>query len=87
MGMIPVVCVANKALWKVGGSPDQKIWGVFESSSQNKEEQMVDRLVWFAGIASNMCFILHCQRTGVNHERCLSSGIGWYLPDDVWQAV
>ncbi|MCK4869730.1 MAG: hypothetical protein KAS93_01330 [Gammaproteobacteria bacterium] len=89
-GIIPVLCVADKALWKVGA---EGLWEEFrpkmsEVDQEDLEKRLaVDRLVWFVGLISTAVTRLHRQRLGLEPDMGVFAGIGYYLPDDVWVSV
>jgi len=72
-GIVPMICIAGRGLWKLGERDGTRIW---QRLNSNKPE---DHISWFVGCVSNACFEQHLLRQGRETSKSLECGIGTYI--------
>lgn len=78
-GIVSMICVVGKGFWKIGlDDKGNREWKRLNSSSP------LDHIVWFLGCTSSTCFNAHALRVGRDPKKGLETGIGHYIPDDVY---
>ena len=80
-GIVSVVCIPGRGLWKVANvpGPSKRIWQRLNHNDENSH------IAWFVGCMSNSCYELHAQRQGRDPKSGLECGIGMYIPGgDAW---
>lgn len=78
-GLISVICIVNKGLWKLHYINGEIVWAKLDENDVPENDLEPRRIAYFNAIMSNTCFHEHTSRLGLDPTQSLGSGIGNYL--------